>query len=425
MGLLDALQSPEAQLGLGLLSAAGPSAVPMSFGQRLGGAMQQFQAAKIAEEERRQKAAMQALQARLIESQIGETQAQALQRQAAAQEAQRKAAEAARIQGVVKNAFMPVTGSDANAVSGVTGPRPEALSVVGSVPPVNYQALIAQGVPPELAKSLAEARNYGRDKVARTVDGTDENGAPVTYQLDEYGNRTGAPIKQWKAPEKVDVGGQIQFRDPVSLRLLTELNKSNTPDALLGAQTTMRGQNMTDARAREKNQIDKEAVGKVEWKQDVNGKWIALPKEISGNGPVVPIEAQAPGKREQQARNAIDVINSAEQLIGKATSSYAGAGVDAASRLFGVSNKGADAAAQLKALEGALMMSQPRMEGPQSDKDVQLYRQMAGQIGDSTIPVSQKQAALQTIKQLHQKYTGVTAAPPMNVEDLVNKYRSR
>jgi hypothetical protein len=140
---------------------------------------------------------------------------------------------------------------------------------------------------------------------------------------------------------------------------------------------------------------------------------------------VVPIEAQAPGKREQQARNAIDVINSAEQLIGKATSSYAGAGVDAASRLFGVSNKGADAAAQLKALEGALMMSQPRMEGPQSDKDVQLYRQMAGQIGDSTIPVSQKQAALQTIKQLHQKYTGVTAAPPMNVEDLVNKYRSR
>ena len=98
MGLLDALQSPEAQLGLGLLSAAGPSAVPMSFGQRLGGAMQQFQAAKIAEEERRQKAAMQALQAQLINAQIGETQAQAKQREAAVQEAQRKAVEAARIQ---------------------------------------------------------------------------------------------------------------------------------------------------------------------------------------------------------------------------------------------------------------------------------------------------------------------------------------
>lgn len=424
MGLLDALQSPEAQLGLGLLSAAGPSAVPMSFGQRLGGAMQQFQAAKIAEEERRQKAAMQALQAQLINAQIGETQAQAKQREMAALDAQRKAAEAARIQGVVRSAVMPVSGGEANAVSGITGPRPEALDVVGQTKPINYQALIAQGVPPDLAKALSDARNYGRDKVSRTVDGS-ENGVPVTYQLDDYGNRVGSPIRQWKAPEKVDIGGQVQFRDPVTLKLLTDLQKTNTPDALLSAQTTMRGQNMTDARAREKNQIDKDSVGKVEWKQDVNGKWIALPKEISGSGPVVPVEAQAPGKREQQARNAIDVINSAEQLIGKATSSYAGAGVDAASRLFGVSNKGADAAAQLKALEGALMMSQPRMEGPQSDKDVQLYRQMAGQIGDSTIPVSQKQAALQTIKQLHQKYTGSVAAPPMNVEDLVNKYRSR
>jgi hypothetical protein len=367
---------------------------------------------------------MQALQAQLINAQIGETQAQAKQREMAALDAQRKAAEAARIQGVVRSAVMPVSGGEANAVSGITGPRPEALDVVGQTKPINYQALIAQGVPPDLAKALSDARNYGRDKVSRTVDGS-ENGVPVTYQLDDYGNRVGSPIRQWKAPEKVDIGGQVQFRDPVTLKLLTDLQKTNTPDALLSAQTAMRGQNMTDARAREKNQIDKDSVGKVEWKQDVNGKWIALPKEISGSGPVVPIEAQAPGKREQQARNAIDVINSAEQLIGKATSSYAGAGVDAASRLFGVSNKGADAAAQLKALEGALMMSQPRMEGPQSDKDVQLYRQMAGQIGDSTIPVSQKQAALQTIKQLHQKYTGVTAAPPMNVEDLVNKYRSR
>ena len=58
------------------------------------------------------------------------------------------------------------------------------------------------------------------------------------------------------------------------------------------------------------------------------------------------------------------------------------------------------------------MMSQPRMEGPQSDKDVALYRQMAGQIGDSTIPIETRRAALNGIRQLHEKYTGGTFVAP-------------
>ena len=118
MGLLDALQSPDGQLGLGLLAAAGPSATPMSFGQRLSGAMQQFQAAKIAEEERRQKAAMQALQAKLIESQIGETQAQALQRQAQADAAARRQTFLSRT-NPNNGPALPVSAQDALA-NGIT-----------------------------------------------------------------------------------------------------------------------------------------------------------------------------------------------------------------------------------------------------------------------------------------------------------------
>jgi hypothetical protein len=53
------------------------------------------------------------------------------------------------------------------------------------------------------------------------------------------------------------------------------------------------------------------------------------------------------------------------------------------------------------------MMAQPRMEGPQSDKDVALYRQMSGQIGDPTVPGAIKQAALETIRGLHEKYAGM------------------
>lgn len=111
-------------------------------------------------------------------------------------------------------------------------------------------------------------------------------------------------------------------------------------------------------------------------------------------------------QRQNDAKAALATIGQAEQLIPKSTSSYAGAGLDQAARLVGMSTPGAQAAAQLKALEGDLVSKMPKMSGPQSDKDVQLYRQMAGQIGDPTIPVATKQAALQTIKEIQGRYAG-------------------
>lgn len=46
MSLLDFLNNDDAKLGLGLLAAGGPSTVPLSFGQRVQGAMQGLDAAK-------------------------------------------------------------------------------------------------------------------------------------------------------------------------------------------------------------------------------------------------------------------------------------------------------------------------------------------------------------------------------------------
>ena len=168
--------------------------------------------------------------------------------------------------------------------------------------------------------------------------------------------------------------------------------------------TTMRGQNMTDARARDKNRIDEAAVGKVDWKQDTDGNWIALPKEVKSGEPVVPVRTTAPGKKEIQAGNALGIIEEARKLLDKGTGSYVGAGVDQAARAVGMATGGAVATAQLKALEGALMMAQPRMEGPQSNLDVSLYRQMAAQIGDPTVPAEMKKAALDSVEALHRKY---------------------
>jgi hypothetical protein len=65
----------------------------------------------------------------------------------------------------------------------------------------------------------------------------------------------------------------------------------------------------------------------------------------------------------------------------------------------------------LKALEGSLVSKMPKMSGPQSDKDVLLYKQMAGQIGDPTLPAKQKQAAMDTINEINSRYAGVPYEP--------------
>lgn len=208
---------------------------------------------------------------------------------------------------------------------------------------------------------------------------------------------------QLVAIDKNATPGGTAFRMGASpdARLSADTSRSNNA-ASVGA--TMRGQNMTDSRSREKNAIDASAVGKVEWKQDTNGAWIALPKEVNSNQPVTPITTTTPGKKQIAARSAIDILNEAEPLLKTATGSFAGAGVDMAGRVVGYGTKGAQDTAKLKALEGALMMAQPRMEGPQSNLDVQLYRQMAGQIGDPTVPASIKQAAAKQVRRLQEKY---------------------
>jgi len=114
----------------------------------------------------------------------------------------------------------------------------------------------------------------------------------------------------------------------------------------------------------------------------------------------------------QQGRDTQDIfsiLNEARPLMDKATGSYAGVAWDKAGQTFGVATEGAKATAQLKALEGALVSKMPKMSGPQSDKDVLLYKQMAGQIGDPTIPVEQRLAAMNTIESLNIKYLPATA----------------
>jgi hypothetical protein len=111
------------------------------------------------------------------------------------------------------------------------------------------------------------------------------------------------------------------------------------------------------------------------------------------------------------AQDVLSLLDQAGPLVEKATGSYAGYGADQAARVVGQSTEGSRAAAQLKVLEGSLISKMPKMSGPQSDKDVLLYKQMAGQIGDPTIPKDQKVAAMQTIREINERHAGGAAKP--------------
>lgn len=110
-------------------------------------------------------------------------------------------------------------------------------------------------------------------------------------------------------------------------------------------------------------------------------------------------------KKGANAQTINAVLDIADPLIDVATGSAIGAGVDKLAGVFGSAPDGAQAIAQLKVLQAGLMLNQPRMEGPQSDRDVQLYREAAASLGEPSVTREAKKAALQTIRQLQQRYT--------------------
>ena len=157
----------------------------------------------------------------------------------------------------------------------------------------------------------------------------------------------------------------------------------------------------------------------------------ALQGEIArGNLAIRNLEAEAKLEAKAEERNkpiaeakeSISLINQAEKLLDKATASLTGTGVDVLAGAVGVSTEGAKAAAQLKAIQGALVAKMPKMSGPQSDKDVLLYREMAGQIGDSTLPVGTRKAALETIREIQERYAKVPLGTSKPVETSPFKY---
>ena len=64
------------------------------------------------------------------------------------------------------------------------------------------------------------------------------------------------------------------------------------------------------------------------------------------------------------------------------------------------------------------------MQGPQSDKDVLLYKQMAGDLANPQLPRETRMAAARTVRALNEKYAGQQqeSSQPGDISDLLKKY---
>lgn len=126
------------------------------------------------------------------------------------------------------------------------------------------------------------------------------------------------------------------------------------------------------------------------------------------------LSGESTAKRDINMAGLGDTIDRAKEILTAKdgpTQSLIGAGKDIAAGSIGLSTKGAEQADALAAIAGNLVSKMPRMEGPQSNIDVENYRVMAGRIGDRTLPVQRRLAALTEVERLYRKYDKSSSAP--------------
>lgn len=97
-------------------------------------------------------------------------------------------------------------------------------------------------------------------------------------------------------------------------------------------------------------------------------------------------------------------IDEARKLLPVATGSAIGSARDVVLGAAGVATEPSKAAAKLDTLAGWMVANVPRMEGPQSNIDVENYKTMAGRIGNRSLPTEERLAALDILESLQKKY---------------------
>lgn len=124
--------------------------------------------------------------------------------------------------------------------------------------------------------------------------------------------------------------------------------------------------------------------------------------------------AQSATQHIQDAKESNALLDQVDKVGPMATGSLLGSLRDKSLAAIGKSTPEGEAAAQMKVLGASLTAKVPKMSGPQSDKDVAMYKEAAGNIADPNVPWEQKRAAIATIREINNRQLGYSnqgAAP--------------
>jgi hypothetical protein len=144
---------------------------------------------------------------------------------------------------------------EANAASGITGPRPEALAAVGKLPAFDPAAFVASGGSPELAFSLQKSLTKTGPEYSTNVQYDQDGRAFLVAKDSSVKYLDGVAARDELITE--DLGGKKVLRTKYSPEARGQYSKTHTPDALLSASTTRRGQDLTYSTNREANDIQR------------------------------------------------------------------------------------------------------------------------------------------------------------------------
>lgn len=264
--------------------------------------------------------------------------------------------------------YQKITGPDGREYLVATDPRGIGAQVVGSDTSFGSfagQQRSAQAPQPQRADMEADI------ELANSMIAAGIPEAQVDAFLAQRGQRAPAPSAGQGMPSRA--GNQFASRRPEDQAAATERAKLQAQLDALPQELAMRGQAAVS-----------QAVGIEQGKAQVDRQNVAT-------------------TRQTNAGRALDLLGEAERLLDQATGGRFGAAGDAVAGAFGYSTAGAQANAALATIAGQLTAQMPRMEGPQSDRDVQMYKEMAGDLANPNLPIQTRLAALQQIRLMQEK----------------------
>lgn len=300
-------------------------------------------------------------------------------------------------------------------------------NIAGMFSPTNAQAALAGGGGPTVANAQRMGQPIGPEQAQRALLAAIETGDPKIIEYARSLKETlmpgfktqsvqelmvGEKLKKFAvgedgtmrelgvAPEKliqVDAGGQKLL---VSENTGKEINKfAVTMDPAQKAQIDL---------GRSRLSFDIEQANRPQYDfSTVDGRVVVGDKRT---GQIIGQTGASP-KDVQQVTGAVNAVLEAAPIIPKSTGSLVGRGMDLAAGAFGFGTEGAKNTARLEVIGAKLTANVPRFEGPQSNIDVQFYKQAAADVANPLKPDSVRLEALRTAAQLIKKEAQAKGIP--------------